>query len=238
MGDLNFESNAYIYASTNSLCEPHFKILKSENNGYWEWVRNEKELEEAVDRLNPRYIFFVYWSYIVPKVIWGKYECVCFHMTDVPYGRGGSPLQNLILLGHKKTKLTALRMNEQIDAGPVYFKKELELHGSADDIYLRASELSIEMIRLILSDQPIPKEQVGLVVQFNRRNASQSVLPSSVDIEQIYDFIRMLDANGYPKAFLEYGNFQLLFSSAKISGNEVIAQVSITKRLEHDEKSN
>ncbi len=26
-----------------------------------------------------------------------KFECVCFHMTDVPYGRGGSPLQNLII---------------------------------------------------------------------------------------------------------------------------------------------
>ncbi len=37
------------------------------------------------------------------------------HMTDVPYGRGGSPLQNLIARGHTSTKLTAMRMTAEVD---------------------------------------------------------------------------------------------------------------------------
>jgi len=37
-------------------------------------------------------------------------------MTDVPYGRGGSPLQNLIVRGHTETKLTALRCVRDLDA--------------------------------------------------------------------------------------------------------------------------
>lgn len=32
-----------------------------------------------------------------------------FHMTNFPYGRGGSPLQNLMKRGHHTTTITALR---------------------------------------------------------------------------------------------------------------------------------
>ena len=42
-------------------------------------------------------------------------------MTDVPYGRGGSPLQNLIVRGYSEIKLTVLQMVKAFDAGLVYF---------------------------------------------------------------------------------------------------------------------
>lgn len=66
-------------------------------------------------------------------------------MTDVPYGRGGSPLQNLILAGHADTQLTALKMVEEMDAGPVYAKRPLSLEGKAQDIYEKAGELSFSL---------------------------------------------------------------------------------------------
>src|SRR5882672_1131472 len=69
--------------------------------GRWKFIGTREELTaDAVNALKPRYIFFLHWSWKVPEELVGNYECVCFHMTDVPYGRGGSPLQNLILRGH------------------------------------------------------------------------------------------------------------------------------------------
>ena len=56
-------------------------------------------MQICLKKITPRYIFFLHWDWRVPHVIWQQHECVCFHMTDVPYGRGGSPLQNLILEG-------------------------------------------------------------------------------------------------------------------------------------------
>jgi hypothetical protein len=50
-----------------------------------------------------------HWSHLIPESIWGPCPTVIFHMTDLPYGRGGSPLQNLIQRGHSSTMLTALR---------------------------------------------------------------------------------------------------------------------------------
>jgi methionyl-tRNA formyltransferase len=62
-------------------------------------------------------------------------------MTDIPYGRGGSPLQNLIARRRKKkTKLSALRMVEELDAGPVYTKTNISLMGRAEEIYLVAEK--------------------------------------------------------------------------------------------------
>ena len=71
------------------------------------------------------------------------------------------PLQNLILKGHRRTKVTALRMIEDFDAGPVYKQEELSLEGNAEEVYIRASYLSAEMIKRIIEEHPQPTPQVG-----------------------------------------------------------------------------
>ena len=64
---------------------------------------------EAVEKLDPEWIFVPHWSHLIPESIWGQWPTVIFHMTDLPYGRGGSPLQNLIQRGHRSTMLTAAK---------------------------------------------------------------------------------------------------------------------------------
>ena len=63
---------------------------------------------ETVSAINPQWIFVPHWSRLIPESIWSSWPTVIFHMTDLPYGRGGSPLQNLIKLGHDSTMLSAL----------------------------------------------------------------------------------------------------------------------------------
>jgi methionyl-tRNA formyltransferase len=157
-------------------------------------------------------------------------------MTDVPYGRGGSPLQNLILAGKTHTMLTALRMVEQMDAGPVYKKVPLNLDGSAEEIYLHAGELSIEIIDWIISNNPKPTPQEGEVIQFKRRTPKQSNLPNSGNLQAAYNFIRMLDANGYPTAFIEHGDYLMHFRKAKIDGDRIVAEVEIKMQNKFQEK--
>jgi methionyl-tRNA formyltransferase len=197
--------------------------------GKWEFVGDMTGLAvEKIDRMSPRYIFFLHWSWIVPDVITDNYECVCFHMTDVPYGRGGSPLQNLIVRGHRSTRLTALRMVSELDAGPVYLKKELSLEGGAEEIYMRATRLSFEMIAQIVSQNIKPMPQSGVPTEFLRRTPSQSRIPELMDLDSLYDFIRMLDAEGYPKAFFEYHGFRFEFSRAGLYNEKIITDVTIT----------
>ncbi len=88
-------------------------------------------------------------------------------MTDLPFGRGGSPLQNLITRGVKSTKISALRCTDVLDGGPIYLKEELSLQGSAEDIYIRADSIIEKMIAAILLTNPEPLEQTGEVVFFS-----------------------------------------------------------------------
>ncbi len=222
---------SYIVASCKSWHRSGFDESARREEGRWIWVESPDDLLRSVKEASGlRYIFFLHWNWHVPVEIWSRYECVCFHMTDVPYGRGGSPLQNLIAAGHKSTKLSALRMVDEMDAGPVYAKREMPLEGRAEEIYIRAGMLSFELILWMISVEPAAAPQQGEVVSFTRRKPGQSVLAQEGELHQVYDHIRMLDAPTYPLAFVEHGNFRLEFSNAQLLGDEVIARVVIRKK--------
>jgi methionyl-tRNA formyltransferase len=198
--------------------------------GRWDYLDSPVRFTlEFVRKLAPRYVFFLHWSWKVPDEIVEQFECVCFHMTDVPYGRGGSPLQNLILRGHRETRLTALRMSKEFDAGPVYLKEPLSLEGGAEEIYLRAGRLSAKMIQQIIQLQPQPQPQRGRSVTFKRRKPEESELGKLGSLEELHDFIRMLDAEGYPRAFMEYGGFRFEFSRSALYDGRIVADVNITR---------
>jgi methionyl-tRNA formyltransferase len=194
-------------------------------------IRTPSELEfTAIAEFAPRYIFFPHWSWIIPETIYKEFECVIFHMTDLPFGRGGSPLQNLILRGMSETQLTALRCVGELDAGPIYLKRPLSLLGTAEEILLRSGKLVIEMIDAIVNTRMTPFPQEGEPTVFRRRNPQQSNVEGLADLETLFDYIRMLDADGYPPAYLETQHFKLEFSRASLKSEAIIADVKISRK--------
>lgn len=179
--------------------------------------------------LSPRWVFVAHWSWLIPPEIHEEHEVVIFHMTDVPYGRGGSPLQNLIARGHEATVLSALRCTSEVDAGPVYLKRPLSLHGSAEEVLLRASDLMADMIVEIVEGDCAPLPQSGEAVHFPRRSASDSNLAQASSLNEAYDLIRMLDAEGYPHAFVDVGPLRLTFRRASRRSDGIHADVRISE---------
>lgn len=223
----------YIVAAVGDWNHKIFNEQSIKLPGQWYFAQDRDQLNKLIDEVYPRYIFFPHWRWLVPANYTGKYECVCFHMTNLPYGRGGSPLQNLILRGHKETLLTALKMTQELDAGPIYEQTPLSLHGSATEIYKRCGLQIWSIIESIITTHPVPTEQTGTPVYFERRSPSQSEIPKNLSTVELYDFIRMLDAPGYPKAFIAWGQHFLEFENAKLiscgSNQQLTATVSIRK---------
>ena len=222
--------NHYVVATVRPWNVAQYQKALPTLTGHWHLITESDQLTKAhLDTLHPRYIFFPHWNHKVPEDILAAYECVCFHMTDVPFGRGGSPLQNLIVRGETETKVTALRMVKELDAGPVYTKRDLSLHGLAEEIYLRAAAIVFEIIRDIATQQPAPTPQTGDVTTFKRRTPAQSDISKDITtLEGLFDHIRMLDAVGYPAAYLDYGNFRLAFSRPALKSGRIAASVTIT----------
>ncbi|MBT4690879.1 MAG: methionyl-tRNA formyltransferase [Rhodospirillaceae bacterium] len=204
--------------------------------GEWHLITEKDQLTvELINTINPRYVFFPHWSWIVPQGILETADCVCFHMTDVPFGRGGSPLQNLIARGHRETMISALQMTDVLDAGPVYMKTCLDLDGSAQEIFERAAVTISDMMGRIAAEEPSPVAQSGTVVEFARRRPEQSLLPETGSLRQLYDHIRMLDADTYPRGFIQHGDFRMEFSSSQLSGDTLNAQITIRNTSNSDD---
>ncbi len=191
---------------------------------------------EKLSRLSPRLVFFPHWSYIIPAEVYDNFTCIIFHMTDVPFGRGGSPLQNLIARGIYETKLSAIKCGKELDAGDVYMKMPLSLWGTAEEIYLRAAELTKEMVIALIREDITPVPQTGEPVIFRRRNPEDGDISELGSLKAVFDYIRMLDAETYPAAFLDAGRLHLEFSRASLREDHILADVKIFIRpVQEDE---
>lgn len=209
--------------------------------GDWHFLSPDKLINGIKDALyymniNPKYIFFIHWSEKVPKDITDTYECIAFHPSSLPHGRGGSPIQNLIKDGYKNTELTAFRMTDNVDAGPIYIREALSLDGTAEEIYLNMSLLAADMIEEIIRYTVDPVEQEGFIVQYKRRKPHESEITRhelsctlAPDLRDMFDHIRMLDAEGYPRAYLEYEGFRFTFSRPTLKTGKIVCDVEITE---------
>ncbi len=196
-------------------------------------IRDPQELSvDTLASFDPAYVFFPHWSWKIPEEIFQRFTCVIFHMTDVPFGRGGSPLQNLIARGFGETKLSALRCVAEMDAGPVFLKRPLSLFGTAEEILMRAGDLCAEMIVEIALTNPQSQPQDGEAVTFRRRKPADGDIANAESLAGLFDLIRMLDADGYPRAFADIGPFRLEFDRASLRPDTILADVRIRLRKE------
>jgi methionyl-tRNA formyltransferase len=174
-----------------------------------------------VKKLDPEFIFFPDWSWIIPKKITSNYKCVCFHESDLPKFRGGSPLQNQIIRGITKTKSTAFFMSDGIDEGDIILQQSLSLSGSIDKIFSRMIENDYKMIEKIISGNYKLTKQKGKSSIFKRRKPEDSELNSSShSLDYFYNFIRMLD-DPYPNAFIRLGTKKLFLKNPQFKKGKI-----------------
>jgi len=176
---------------------------------------------EFVRKINPKIIFFPDWSWIVPENIINSFLCICFHESNLPKFRGGSPLQNQIIRGIEKTKSTAFIMTRGLDEGDILLQKDLSLKGSLAEIFDRMMENDYDMAVKIISGKYRRRKQSGKPTVFKRRKPEESELRSlNYDNKYLYNFIRML-SDPYPNAFLRIRGRRIIFKSARYNGKKL-----------------
>lgn len=225
----------YIIATIRPWNTELFQKKIKEWGSNWYLITKKDELTiNLIKKINPRYIFFPHWSWIIPKEIYENYECIGFHCSDLPYGRGGSPLQNLIVLGHKESAVTAFRITKDVDAGDIYLKKYFSLNGLAEEIYVRMSKIIAEMIENLTETKHIPYTQKNVSGEppkvWIRRTPEQSEILRTETLERLFSHIRMLDAEDYPRAFINYGKFKLTFGRPALRTGKIVCDVIIEEK--------
>ena len=192
--------------------------------------KNKNEINiNALKKIKPHFIFFPHWNYRVSQQIIEKYNCVCFHTSPLPFGRGGSPIQNLILKKIKKAPVCAIKMTNVLDSGPIYLKKTISLSGTLEEIFIKISAVIIKMIKVMIKKKIVPIKQTGKVFKFKRIKKNQSEIKKEKNITEIYDKIRMLSSDEYPNAFIKKNNIKIFFTKPKIKKNYIYCNAKIFK---------
>ena len=178
-------------------------------------------------RKKPEIIFFPDWSWMIPNEIISNYKCICFHESNLPKFRGGSPIQNQIIRGITKTKTTAFIMNEKIDAGDIILQKNLSLEGSIQEIFSRMAENDYSLILKIINGKYKRRKQSGKPTTYSRRKPKESELKSlNHSKNYLYNFIRMLE-DPYPNAFIRIGKQKLVFKKAIYNNKKLSVEVKL-----------
>ena len=67
-----------------------YKKLKKRYSGIILINKKENLTIKKIKKINPKYIFFPDWSWIVPDEIISNVNCICIHESNLPKFRGGS----------------------------------------------------------------------------------------------------------------------------------------------------
>ena len=95
-----------------------------------------------------------------------KFGCINIHPSLLPKYRGPSPIQSAILNGDNQTGVTIIKMDEEIDHGPIIYQETIEL-SSIDNFDILSKKMfqhSADILPKIIEDfvegkiTPIPQE--------------------------------------------------------------------------------
>ena len=182
-----------------------------------------------LESFKPDFIFFPHWNWIVEKEIHENYNCIVFHTAPLPYGRGGSPIQNLILNGFKESPVCAIKMTDKLDEGPIYSSYSINLEGNLNSIFSRINDAVNYLISFIILKNPNPIQQEGEPHIFKRLNKRDNEISVGLKLEEIYDRIRMVDHPDYQSAFIMYGDIKIEFNNAILKGDSMEVSCVIRK---------
>ena len=162
--------------------------------------------ENVIYDFKPDLILYYGWSWLVSDKIINNYKCVMLHPAPLPRYRGGSPLQNQIISGEKKSAVTLFIMTEKLDDGNIIGQAPLSLSGYIPDIFKRIEKIGLKLtLNYLKGDYKELKQESSNATIFKRRKSSASeILLDEImnkDGEYLYNKIRML-TGPYPNAFI------------------------------------
>lgn len=140
-----------------------------------------------------------------PEVLSLNRVNLVIHASDLPKGRGFSPLVWQVLEGQNLIPLTMIEAAEPVDSGPIHMRSEIRFSGHELNSEMR-DVMGREIVSMCLgyidgAGYPIPREQVGEPTFYRRRRASDSRLDPDLSLGEQFELLRVVDNERYPAFF-------------------------------------
>lgn len=139
---------------------------------------------------------------------------IVVHESDLPNGRGWSPLAWQILEGKNKIPIVLFEAVEDVDAGDIYLTDFIDLKG--DELYpeikRKQAEKKIEMCLKFLENLSSLKarKQIGSGRFYGKRIPKDSELDINKNIKSQFNLLRIVDNENFPAFFFYMGTKYIL----------------------------
>ncbi|MDE5833656.1 MAG: methionyl-tRNA formyltransferase [Desulfovibrio sp.] len=163
----------------------------------------DEEVFQEINELSPDFIVVAAYGKILPEKIIKipKYDCINVHGSLLPAYRGAAPIQRAIMdswKGVNETGVSIMRVTPELDAGPVYSHKELEIGAhSSETLSITMAKIGAELLISTLlyiieyNLQPVEQEH-GKATFAPKLQKSDGFINCSHSLKQIEACVRAI----------------------------------------------
>ncbi|MDP2736290.1 MAG: methionyl-tRNA formyltransferase, partial [bacterium] len=201
---------------------PPIKIAAEKKNIIVLQPEHIVDIKEKISLLKSDLIITAAYAQLIPEEILNlpKYGCLNLHASLLPKYRGAAIIQAAILNGEKQTGLTIIKMNKQLDTGPILAQTTIDIddEDTAGTLYDKLSEASpdflIATIKKYLSGKITPEPQNSGQASYAKvLTKSDGLINWAKPAEYLEKFIRAM--NSWPMAWTWWEGKQFKIISAQ-----------------------
>lgn len=162
--------------------------------------------------------FYLSFSRVVSTEVLKKFKNnLVVHESDLPRGKGWSPLTWQILEGKDEITTVLFEASDQVDSGQVYLKSIMKFDGSELVSELRDMQAAATVKLCHKFIDKYPDVRAGAMTQqgdstfYARRSEMDSQLDPAKSLQEQFNLLRVADNSAYPAYFEVAGNLYELW---------------------------
>jgi|TARA_R100000049_G_C1955462_1_gene109151 methionyl-tRNA formyltransferase len=163
-------------------------------------------LQKSAECEGGDFLFLISCHQIIGRDIRDRYRyALVIHASDLPTGRGWSPMAWEILHGADNIVVSLLNAEDGVDSGAIWQKRRFALDGSEllDELNAKLFEAELELMSWALENcaKTSPRAQEGEATTYPRRTPQDSQIDPNRPLFESFDTIRIADPDRFPAFF-------------------------------------
>jgi len=181
---------------------PAFKRTLESAGHHVSWVHELSQMSEGDIAL-----FLSFENIVSQQYLRRHANNLVVHESDLPKGRGWSPLTWQILEGKNHIPVTLFEAVSDVDSGDIYMQMTMHFKGCelVDEIRLLQAETTFKLCWNFIKDFPVVvtscRKQRGEPTFYRKRGPKDSRLDSDKSIRDQFNLLRVCDPEKYPAFF-------------------------------------
>jgi len=194
----------FLFDKKNDYKKKYFNIFKSNKKYIFKKIYNYKNIQKC------DILFLISYTKILPLKYFSKVGLpLVIHESNLPYGRGCSPVMWEILKNKKLFYISILELNEKVDSGRILLKDNFYINPTDlyDEIRDKQSQSNIKIVKKFLKIHPKIKfkRQIGIPTYYKSRSTRDSELNINKSIKSQFNLMRINNNNNWPSFFYIHG---------------------------------